>query len=202
MVCTDNKSLYEMLVMVRAHGWSRNVTPETKINLKNKFKINDFYEKYTFYHLGYNFRPMEIQGFLGCEQLKYINEICNKREKNFHRYQNASSNNHDFLKLDFKHMQFISNFDYPVICKNKNILRKYLKLFSNVEVRPIVGGSIVEQPFFKNQKKGLLEIFTKQQTCPNAKKIHELGFYIPNNPDLDENELQELCNLLQNKENL
>ena len=158
MVCTDNKSLYEMLVMVRAHGWSRNVTPETKINLKNKFKINDFYEKYTFYHLGYNFRPMEIQGFLGCEQLKYINEICNKREKNFHRYQNASSNNHDFLKLDFKHMQFISNFDYPVICKNKNILRKYLKLFSNVEVRPIVGGSIVEQPFFKNQKKGLLEM--------------------------------------------
>ncbi len=189
MVCTDDFDLYNMLLMVRAHGWTRDVDEKTEEVLKKKYSINDFYNQYTFYYNAYNLRPTEINGFLGLEQMKYVEKIHEVRNNNFKKFENAIKNNDDFLKLDFSHMDFISNFAYPLICKNKTILEKYLEKFSNVEIRPIVGGSMVEQPFFGNKK----------YSCPIAKKIHELGFYIPNNPDLNKEEIDFMCNILGDK---
>ena len=61
------------------------------------------------------------------------------------------------------------------------------KFEGKVEIRPIVGGSMNEQPFFKGNK----------YKCPNAKTIHSLGFYIPNNPDLTSKEINLICKLLK-----
>jgi len=188
MVCTDDEELYEMLLMVREHGWARNSSEKKKAELREKHGIDSFYERYTFYSLGYNLRPTEIMGFLGCEQLKWINKICNKRNKNFIKYQKATKKNQDIKKLDISHMNFISNFAYPLIFKDKETFEKYKKKFDGkVEIRPIVGGSINEQPFFKENKK----------ICSNAKIIHSLGFYIPNNPDLTQEEIKIICELLR-----
>jgi len=43
MICTDDKNLYDMLVLVRAHGWDRNLEPKSQKKLRNKYKINPFY---------------------------------------------------------------------------------------------------------------------------------------------------------------
>lgn len=185
MVCTDDKKLYEMLLMVRAHGWSRNISKESQEELKLKNQINDFYDEYSFYYLGFNFRPTEITGFLGCEQLSYIEEICKKRNDNFKKFEEAIKSV-DVLKLNLKHMNFVCNFAYPIICKNKESFEKYREIFANVEIRPIVGGNMTQQPFFKDNF-----------DCPNAKMVHEFGFYIPNNPDLTEEEVLELCRLIK-----
>lgn len=187
MVCTDNYELDKMLLMVRSHGWARNLDNKSKIELKEKYDINDFYENYTFYSLGYNLRPTEIMGFIGLEQMKYLKEILNKRNQNFLRYKKAIRNNQHIQKLKIN-MDFVSNFAYPLIFEDKESFEKYKKKFKGkVEIRPIVGGSMNEQPFFKNN----------QYHCPNSKQIHSLGFYIPNNPDLTEEELNEICELLK-----
>ena len=39
-----------------------------------KREYREYQAKYTFYDLGYNLRPTEITGFLGLEQLKYLEE--------------------------------------------------------------------------------------------------------------------------------
>lgn len=187
MICTDDKELYEMLLMVRAHGWTREVGKEKSESLKKDYLISEFYNKYTFYYLGFNIRPTEINGFLGLEQLDYIEELHKRRSKNFEIFQNAAKNNPDFLKLDLKHMDFISNFAYPIVCKNKQLFEKYLSKFVDVEVRPIVGGSMNEQPFFGGKK----------INCPNAKEIHTCGFYIPNNPDLTDKEIEFMSNIIR-----
>ncbi len=186
MICTDDKKLYNMLVMTRAHGWGRNLDEISRKELKDKHGVNDFYEKYSFYNLGYNLRPTEITGFLGINQLRYIEETIKKRSDNFLRFEQAAKQNPDLEKLDFSHMDFISNFAYPLIFKNKNKFEEYKLAFSDVEIRAIVGGCMTEQPFFK-----------KEGNFPNAKKIHSLGFYIPNNPDLNEEEIEYMCNLLK-----
>ncbi|VVB74518.1 UDP-4-amino-4-deoxy-L-arabinose--oxoglutarate aminotransferase [uncultured archaeon] len=187
MICTDDSNLHDMLTMVRAHGWSRNIDKNAESGLREKYNVSEFYNKYTFYYPAYNFRPMEINGFLGLEQLKYMDEIHKRRAENFKKYVSAAKNNVDFHKLDFSHMEFISNFAYPVICANKEVFAKYLEKFRDVEIRPIVGGSTVEQPFFNGKK----------YSCPNAKKIHELGFYVPNNPDLTADEVKTICKILE-----
>lgn len=187
MVCTDDIDLYRMLVMVRAHGWGRNLDDKSRKKLQRENEISDFNEPYTFYYLGYNLRPTEITGFLGTRQLRYADEICKKRFTNFLRFQKAAGQNPDLRMLDVSHMDFVSNFAYPLLFRDEKIMEEYKKKFSECEIRPIVSGPMNEQPFFKNNK----------YHCPNAKQIHSLGFYIPNNPDLTEEEINEICELLK-----
>lgn len=195
LVSTDDKELYQMLVMVRAHGWSRNLDDERKNELREKHEVNQFFDKYTFYDLGYNLRPTEITGFIGIEQLKYMEDINKKRESNFRIFDKIIKNNNSMKKIKTDHMDFVSNFSYPIIFKNSEDFEKYKKSFEKtVEIRPIVGGYIVDQPFFKKYKKEGVDY-----DCPNAKRINKLSFYFPNNPELSDEELRHICDLLQNK---
>ncbi len=191
MVCTDNKELFNMLKMVRAHGWSRNLDEEKKNELMQQYDIPKFYDKYTFYVNGYNFRPMEINGFLGIEQLKYIDEMNTKREQNFKMFQECIKKNNEIIQLNLEHMEFISNFAFPLVFETNELFKKYLKKFhdAKVEVRPIVGGSMLDQPFFIP--------FKEKYNCPNAKKAFDYGFYFPNNPELTKEELNIICELLK-----
>jgi CDP-4-dehydro-6-deoxyglucose reductase, E1 len=196
MVCTDDKELYDHLLMVRAHGWSRNVSQEKKDSLMKQFNINYFYNLYTFYEVSYNFRPTEINSFLGLTQLPLLDEMNMIRQDNFKIFSEQSNKNNDFHQLELNHMDFISNFAYPLICKDVKLLNHYLSKFNDkVEVRPIVGGSMLEQPFFIKY----LNSKQLQFDCPNAKKIHECGFYFPNNPDLTKKEKEILVNLIKNE---
>lgn len=192
MVCTDDEELYSMLKIVRAHGWDRNLTEERKYKLRNDHNINDFYGHYSFYDLGFCLRPTELNAVIGIEQLRYIEEINEKRNNNFMMFQEAASGNPDFVKLNFEHMEFISNFAYPIVCNDVATLDKYKKLFSkyDVEIRPIIGGSMTQQPFFKKYSNCTWK-------CPNAEEVHAKGFYIPNNPELTMDELTVMCNLLK-----
>jgi CDP-6-deoxy-D-xylo-4-hexulose-3-dehydrase len=190
MVCTDDEELYEMLKMVRSHGWGRDLKEKTQEKLNDKYGIDEFYSRYAFYVSAYNLRPTEINGFIGVEQLKYIEELNKIRNKNFLEFNNVVKINSDFQELNLDHMDFVSNFAFPLICKDKETFERYKKKFqeNDVEIRPIVGGSIVEQPFFKE---------VGEFKCPNAKKIHELGFYFPNNPELTEEEIGIIKSLLK-----
>ena len=189
MVCTDNLELYNMLLMVRSHGWDRNLDKETQLVLKNKHNVEDFYRAYTFYYPGYNLRPTEITGFIGLEQLKYLEEVNQKRNNNFSKYMEATKDNLDILLLKLNHMDFISNFAYPMVFKDKETFEKYKSRFSDVEIRPIIGGSMTKQPFLSSN-----------HSCPNAEQIHKFGFYIPNNPYLTEEEINFLTNLIKGGE--
>lgn len=190
MVCTCDEELYKTLLTTRAHGWDRNLEDVSKEELKQKHNISDFHARYSFYSIGFNLRPTEISGFIGLGQLKYMDYIHKKRNENYLRYEEVVKENPDFAPLNLSHMGFISNFAYPLIFKDKETFEKYRKRFyEKVEIRPLLGGCIPLQPFFP-----------KGFPCyPNAKKAHELGFYLPNNPDLTEEEIKTITELLSSE---
>src|SRR5258708_4430261 len=69
MVCADDEELVEMLRIVRANGWDRNLPTVRQHKWRNKYGVNsEFDAKYTFYDLAFNLRPTEITGFLGLYQ--------------------------------------------------------------------------------------------------------------------------------------
>lgn len=192
MICTDDKNLYEMFILTRAHGWDRNLELNSQKKIRKNYKTNPFYAKYVFYDLAYNARPTEISGFLGNSQIKYWDKIVSKRESNFRLFNKAIKENDDFIPLKTNHMDIVSNFAMPVICKNKDNLEKYKKRFfdNNVEIRPIIAGDITQQPFYK-------KYVLSGNNCPNAQFIHKNSFYFPNNPELNKKELNLMRLLLK-----
>lgn len=192
LVCTDDEDFYYMLCMVRAHGWDRNVPEKKRVELGKKHKIDKFASKYTFYDLAYNFRPTDIQGFIGNLQLNYWDEIVGKREKNYRLYEKAANNNSDIYQYNVPYMSVISNFTYPLVFKTKALYKKYRDRFvkHNVEIRPVIAGNITRQPFFK-------KYVSKTYATPVSELVHKNGFYIANNPELTKSELALLCSLLK-----
>ena len=186
MVVTDDKELATMLRLVRAHGWDRNLALKDQERIRKKFNVNStFYSRYTFYDLGYNLRPTEIAGFLGNYQLQFVNEILEKRNKNFLSLADQLYDNRNYYPIKFDHMDFVSNFAVPIVCrtqKKKNALVNECN--QKVEIRPIVGGDMTQQPFYAKYKRFVL----KSREDTNAKMIHKQGLYFGNNPEMTKND--------------
>ena len=191
-VCTDNEELETMLQMVRAHGWDRNLTEKKQLKIRLKHNVNStFYSRYTFYDLGYNLRTTEINGLIGNIQIKYIDEIVEKRKNNFFKmavpiYKKTNK----YYPVKYNHIDLLSNFAVPVICKTPQIKQELVeKCKEKVEIRPIVGGDMALQPFFKKY----VDNFTGENL--NAKIIHEQGLYFGNNPELTEEEMSTIVKI-------
>ena len=178
MVCTDDDELRDYLVMGRAHGWDRNLSTETQEKMRSDSDTDDFYAKYTFYDLASNFRPTEINGFIGNTQMPYWDEIVEKRISNFHRFAEAMSANDDFYKYELSHMSAVSNFSMPIVCKTSELASKYKDKFNEakVEIRPVIDDKLEN---------------------PNSELVHSNGFYFGNNPEMTEHEIATLCSLLE-----
>jgi CDP-6-deoxy-D-xylo-4-hexulose-3-dehydrase len=191
-VCTDSASIATMLRLVRAHGWDRNLADKSQQRIRAKHNANStFYSRYTFYDLGYNLRPTEINGFIGNTQVPYLNEIIEKRRDTFLQIAKKIYSQTDrFYPIRYDHIDLVSNFAFPVICKTKKVRDELVDACDGkIELRPIVGGDMTKQPFFsKYTKKSLL-------TNSNAGLIHEQGLYFGNNPELTEKEIQVILKI-------
>ena len=193
-ILTDDEELYNMLRVVRAHGWDRNLSLTKQEEMRNKHDVNStFYSRYTFYDLGYNLRPTEINGFLGHNQLKHIDEITKKRNENFLAIAPEIYSQTDrFYSIKYEHMDFLSNFAIPVICKTQEIRDELVrKCADKIEIRPVVGGNMADQPFFKKY----LTPNLKNIVSPNASLIHQNGLYFGNNPELTQQEIAEIISI-------
>ena len=193
MICTNNEEFAEMLRIVRANGWDRNLRTKQQHKWRKKHNIRwEFDAKYTFYDLGYNFRPTEITGFLGCYQLQFLKENIAARERNYLTLESIVKENPDLVTLDRSHIKLLSNFAFPVICKTPAIREKYFAQFSGagIEIRPMIAGNIQNQPFYRKYVSKLYDL-------KGADKIHECGFYCGNYPELTESDIQTISSCLE-----
>ena len=186
IVCKTRKD-YDILRMLRSHGWSRGV---------DKKKENNF----NFINSGFNLRPTDIVASIGLSQLKKIKDLIRLRSDN--RGKIISS----IKKSENWRNQFIfvapaknitpSWFGLPIILnqKYKNKKKNYLKFLNKngVETRPIISGNFLNQPSIK-----LYGLNEKSKTFENSQKIEELGFFIGLHiKPLEKKNLEKLTKLL------
>jgi CDP-4-dehydro-6-deoxyglucose reductase, E1 len=192
MLCTDNEELAEMLRIVRANGWDRNLTASQQKTWRKRYEIqSEFQAKYTFYDLGFNLRPTEITGFLGLNQLKHLDSNIKVRETNYTRLESVIKKNPDLITLDRSHLTFFSSFAVPVVCKTPALREKYLASFAGagIEIRPMIAGNMQRQPFYK-------KYVGKEYALPNTDFIHDCGFYCGNYPELTNADLETMQSCL------
>jgi|TARA_R110000744_G_scaffold196535_2_gene315786 CDP-4-dehydro-6-deoxyglucose reductase, E1 len=183
-VSTNDEELYEVLKSIRSHGWDRDSSPQYSTKLRNKWKTSDFDALYTFYHSGFNLRSTDLQAFIGLGQIDKLDDICKKRNTNFNTYQKELGN----LSPQIINNGFISNFAYPIIHKHRNLIVKKLQE-ANIEVRPMICGSMGTQPFYVKQY--------GRKELPNVSIIDKQGFYVPNHPGLIEKDILKITNIIK-----
>ncbi len=184
-VSTNDKELYDLLLSLRSHGWDRDLDKKSQNKLRDAWDVSGFESLYTFYYPGYNLRSTDLNAFIGIGQIDNLNEWGLVREKNFRLYQRLIHN--DYWKPKPYSNSFVSNFAYPIIHPARNEIAQQLQN-NSVEVRPLVCGSMGNQPFYKKQY-GKIKL-------PNADKIDEYGLYVPNNPKLTENEVTIVADIV------
>jgi dTDP-4-amino-4,6-dideoxygalactose transaminase len=96
-------------------------------------------------------------------------------------------NNEIDIKIDGDN--FISNFAYPIVSKNKTkIIEELIK--NEIEVRPLIAGNMSKKPMWY-ENYGFLDL-------PNCEKINEFGFYVPNHQNLKLEEIKKICKIINN----
>jgi len=187
MVSTDDREYADMLRIVRANGWDRNLSANRQKIWRKQSRVSDFEARYTFYDLGYNLRPTEITGFLGLNQLKSLDTVMTIREKNFKKIQAVMDSNADFLPLVWSHLSRVPAFAIPLVCRTSDLKKKYLKRFNRVgiETRPLIAGNLARQPFFLKYQKRTFKL-------PGADLIHDQAFYCGNCPDYTADEIHAI----------
>jgi len=184
---TNDENFYHSLLMMRSHGWDRDLPKKIQDKLRNENKINDFDSLYTFYLPGFNLRSTDLQAFIGLSSIDKLDGYVENRNKNFKLYKSLIDNNK--LKIMDNNLNFISNFAYPIVNKNRvNIIEELIK--NNIEVRPLIAGDISKNPMWI-KKYGKISL-------PNCQLINEFGFYVPNHQDLKSEEINFIVDIINN----
>jgi CDP-6-deoxy-D-xylo-4-hexulose-3-dehydrase len=182
---TNDEELAQVLLSIRNHGWDRDTNENFKQSLKKEWETENFTSLYTFYFEGFNFRSTDLQAFIGLRQINKLDQYSKIRYENYNYYLTNIKNNLLNLSKD----QFISNFAFPILLKDrKDIVKRLIK--NEIECRPLIAGSMGLQPFWI-KKYGRLHL-------KNADLIHTNGIYVPNNQNISKEEIKYICDIINN----
>ena len=147
MLVTDDPALADLARMLRAHGWTRDV--------KRKPTIADapIDERFLFVNLGYNLRPMELQGAFGLHQVAKLEPFIKARRDNVEFWNAALRRHARWLRVcpgrDTNGSRSVW-FGYPITVRpqapfSRDELVRFLES-RRIETRPIMAGNFREQP--------------------------------------------------------
>jgi len=178
VIAVSDRELYNTLLSLRAHGWARDLEPACKEAWEREFDVDEVRSLYAFYHPGFNFRPMDLQAFLGLSQMRKAERVVRTRQRNFELYRAALGGDFWCQSSD---VESLSSFAYGTLVANRREVFRHLRK-RGVETRPLVCGSIGRQPFW-TRRYGV-------QALPNADIVHEFGMYLPNHARIGPAEVQ------------
>lgn len=169
MITTNNKDLYNKLLLLRTHG----ITKDASLMHENH---GGWY--YEMLELGYNYRLPDINAALGISQLKRADENLQKRKAIAKKYDKAFANSN--IKLikpaeGFSHAYHL----YVIQVENRKGLYDYLKqhnIFAQVHYIPVTS-----LPYYK-------QLGYKTACYPNTNNYYEKCLSIPMYPTLTEEE--------------
>lgn len=179
-ITTNNYEIYRLSKKIKANG--RFCECEVCTRRKGTCPFLQAYQGKDdvdprFFHdlVGYNFKVTEFQSAIALAQIKRINEIIDKRQRNVRCFNNGLKEFSDIFQLpsNCKEVSFLA---YPIVIKKPGIIsRKELRQElekRGVETRPLFGCIPTQQPAY-SYLKSLYE-----DKLPNAEFVGKNGFYI------------------------
>jgi len=189
MLVTNNENIAEIAKSLRTFGWAREL--KTKNEIHSKYSEID--PRFLFVNIGYNFRPTEIQGAFGRQQITKLDSLIHHRRENAKFWNERLAKYSDHLILPTRNLENHVYFGYAITIKeNSQVSRKELTDYlesKGIETRPIMAGNFTEQPVAK------LIQSSKHGELKNSKLIMKNSFFIGNHHAILEEEREFVANV-------
>ena len=137
--------------------------------------------KYVFNYMGYNLKPLDLQGSIGLVQLKKLDEIMSKRKNSKKEIEIIISkyvNNVGFPQsLDLADVVW---FGTPIICESKEQKQKLVTYLekNKIQTRNYFAGNILLHPGYSH--------LDDYKSYPNANQVLDRVFFLGASPHYDE----------------
>lgn len=188
IVSTDDKELYELLLMLRSHGWGKDLPVETYDRLITHYRIDDFNKPFTFFEPGYNLRPTDLQAFIGLRQIDKLEMFIRRRWQNHQLYKELLGQHVEFQK--YEQGSVVCSIHFGALARNNKQREKIVVALNQngIENRMFSAGNLGLHPFW-------FERYGKF-SAPVADRIHHCGFFLPNNPSLKAEDIRFICGVV------
>lgn len=173
VILTDDEQMYQEMLSLRAHGWTRDLPPVNHVHNKSG---DDWEDLFRFVLPGYNVRPLEMEGALGREQLKKVPDLIEGRRRNA-----------DYFRARFAEIEAVrlqrevgrsSWFGFSLVLEGAlaGRRRELVAAFAaaGIESRPIVAGNFARNPVMRH-----LDAIVPAE-LPAADKVHVDGLFVGN----------------------
>ena len=190
LVLTDDERLHQMLVSMRAHGWTRELPDNNLIQAKTGDPFDDLFR---FVLPGYNVRPLEMSGALGIQQLKKIPEIVTARRVNAELFLDAMATvegvrvQREVGRSSWFGFSLI--LEGPLAGRRKDVVTTFAS--AGIECRPIVAGNFTRNPVMR-----YLDAVVPQE-LPSADRVHDDGLFVGNHHYLLDRQIALLADTLR-----
>lgn len=152
--------------------------------------------KYVFNRIGYNLKPLDLQGAIGIEQLKKLDLICSKRNENRISIQKLFEK---YIK-NVNSVKILSNtnwipFGVPIICNTKEIKLKLVNYLekNGIQTRNYFAGNLLMHNGYKH-----LDDYKKYT---ESNKVLDLVFFVGCSPTISESNINYIEEVLNKYEN-
>ena len=158
--------------------------------------IPDYDRKYTYIHIGYNLKPLDLQAAIGLQQLKRLPNFIDKRKENFNKLYEELSEYQDYFILPRSLPKADPCwFAFPLTIKEKAPFHRkeiidYLEQ-NKIATRPLFAGNILRQPAYKNIE------YRVVGNLKNSEKVMKDTFFIGIHPGLGDEELGYMTNTIK-----
>ena len=180
IINTDDENLYHMLLMLRSHGWGKDLPKDLYKQKMDDNNVDSFHEPFTFLVPGFNLRSTDLQSYLGLMQVEKANWISERRTQNHIEYGKRLKGHFDFQDWRNDNPCSIS---FGALARNEEHRKEVIgRLVDNgIETRIFSAGNLGLHPFW-------IERYGEFHG-EIADKIHSRGFFLPNYPELTEEDI-------------
>ncbi len=186
LVCTDDTDLYHTMLMVRSHGWSKDLPAEAEEKLATKYNVDGFNRPFTFYIPGFNLRSSDLNAKLGLSQLAKLDQVVSRRAENHKVYQQFFEGT-DLFQCQHNPEANIASIAFALMANDSEHRARIAERLGErkIDTRPLGGGSMARQPFWADRY-GVTEFEV-------ADTIGARVMQLPNHPAHSVEDIQFIC---------
>ena len=188
VVCTNDEELYYHLLMLRSHGWLKDLPPAEQERIMAQYGVDPFHSPFTFTVPGYNLRPTDLSAQIGLMQLPKLQQTIKRRVAHHRTYQKLLDEHFEFARGTPGDL--ISSISFLAIAQSTEERKKVLKALdaNKIDTRIFSAGNLGRHPFWSDR----FGIFS----APVADRLFNCGFFLPINQTLQPEDIKFICKVL------